>query len=180
MFRKWHRRQQNNQFRSMLLTKPPQTLNPGDGYGFKLRTCRNGRFRLYDRIYERKQLFTMGNNTTEDRCSNNVAFVPEDAPMRQQEVTGGRAIHLQIGSHIEDILSVEEQHRSIILTHAIQEKADHTDANDHHLRPCTPTKEALQPIEPVIITGRYKEDGINTHPSGSQFLQPVDLDSRVE
>src|SRR5437016_1061928 len=173
MFRRWSRRYQNNQLRPMLLTHLTQTLNPGNGDGFKLRTCRNGRFRLD----ERKKLFSMGNNVTEDVCSNDVACVPEHTRMRQQEVTRGSVIHLQIGSYTEDVPGVEEHHRSIVLTHAVFEKAIHPDAQDHHLRPCTLTKKTLQPIQPVIVTRGFKKDGIDTHPAGGHFLQAVYLDS---
>src|SRR2546430_5638307 len=47
-----------------------------------------------------------------------------------------------------------------VLPHAILKKAIHADAQDHDLGPCTLTKEALQAIQPVVVTSGFKKNGI--------------------
>ena len=64
------------------------------------------------------------------------------------------------------------------MTHAVSKKAAHWETYNHYLRPRPFTKEAAQPIQPVIVSGGFKEDGVDPQAGGCQLLQSVYVHTR--
>src|SRR5260370_38325085 len=75
---------------------------------------------------------------------------------------------------------MEEQHRSIVLAYTVLEKVIHAHTDHDHLWSCSLTEQPLQPVQPVIVAGSFKENRIDTHTGGSQRLQAIHFDSVQE
>jgi hypothetical protein len=97
--------------------------------------------------------------------------------MSQQEVTGGRAIHPKIGRHSEGVSHVKQHQRNVVLAHAVCYETIHSKTENHDLGFRTLPKKALERIEPIIVRRTFKEDGVDVHLAGGQFLQAVDVDA---
>src|SRR5260370_24621749 len=72
---------------------------------------------------------------------------------------------------------MEEQHRSIVLAYTVLEKVIHAHTDHDHLWSCSLTEQPLQPVQPVIVPGSFKENRVDTHTGGSQRLQASHFDS---
>src|SRR5215472_18319335 len=100
----------------------------------------------------------MRNDVIQNLRSYCAARIPESAGMGKQEIARGSPIKMQVGSHSKRVSRVKEEHRSILLSHAIFEEVVHPDTNNHRVRARTLAKQPLQPVQPIVVARLFQEN----------------------
>lgn len=154
---------EDDQFRAVRCAELLKTFEAGIRNGGKLRRRGNGRLRLQ----EQKKFPAMRNSVAKKLHSENAARIPKHAGVGEQQITGLGIIKVQVVGDVGGVFQVKEHERRIILAHTVGKKAVYTYAKDDDVGPRSFTEQALQGVEPIVVSGGFKKNRMNAELAGS-------------